>query len=285
MGSLFSGIGLLDYGVEMAFRDAGIQIDPKFQVETNPFCRAVLTKHWPTVPKHEDVTRVGSTGPALPAVDLIVGGPPCQDISFAGNGAGLDGERSGLAFEYLRIVSELKPAAIILENVAGLVRRGLDRIVSGLSGLGYEVEATRLEAEDIGAPHRRQRLLLVAYASSMLGNVGKHIGVGGIGSGGWRKVPKSGDRSRHYGKGPNWQTPVSFVGRMPDGRTDWLDGYKWPAPPGVQFDWEPPRLEMNVPQKSQRLKALGNAVVPQCAYVAAMRVIQRMTSGQASEAA
>lgn len=156
-GSLFSGIGGLDLGVEHAtgWRCA-------WQVEADPFCREVLAKHWPHVPKHDDVRTFDAT--AFDAVDIIVGGFPCQDVSVAGLGAGLAGERSGLWFEFLRIIRAARPRGVIVENVPGLVRRGLDEVVAGLAGEGYAVEATNLGAEDVGAPHRRRRLFLVAYA-------------------------------------------------------------------------------------------------------------------------
>lgn len=156
-GSLFTGIGGLDLGVERAtgWRCA-------WQVECDPFCRAVLERHWPALPRFHDVRFID--GATLPPVDAIVGGFPCQDVSLAGKGEGLTGARSGLWFDMLRIIADAKPRGVLIENVPGLLRRGLDVVVTGLDALGYEVEATNLGAIDVGAPQRRRRLFIVAHA-------------------------------------------------------------------------------------------------------------------------
>ena len=272
-GSLFSGVGLLDLGVEMAARDAGVALECAFQVEIDPFCRAVLTKHWPEVPKFDDVREQHR----YPAVDVLVGGFPCQDVSLAGKGAGVrDGARSGLWREYLRIVHELRPRAVLVENVPGLVRRGLDDVVAGLADAGYAVEGTRLRAEDLGAPHRRDRLFLVAHAQRVQLRVEQGRGGGLL----------DGERSAHRhdadgrdgaraaeGEGRGAQPGV---GRVPDGGATWLDATRWPAPPGEQHEWEPPRVAAGVVDRRHRLTALGNGVVPQCAYVAARRLFDRI---------
>ena len=110
IGSLFSGIGGLELGLERA----GVG-RVAWQVEIDPFCRAVLAKHWPDVERFEDVRSVGASN--LSPVDVICGGFPCQDVSLAGLGRGLEGERSGLWFEYLRIVTEMRPRFVVVENV------------------------------------------------------------------------------------------------------------------------------------------------------------------------
>jgi C-5 cytosine-specific DNA methylase len=112
IGSLFSGIGGLDLGLERAGLGPVL-----FQVEIDPFCRAVLAKHWPKALRHDDVRTVGRTA-TLPRVDLLCGGFPCQDVSGAGKGAGLEGERSGLWFEFHRIVAATLPRFVVVENVA-----------------------------------------------------------------------------------------------------------------------------------------------------------------------
>src|SRR5688572_178006 len=134
VGSLFAGIG----GFDLGFERAGFQV--KWQVEIDPFCRAVLAKHWPDVRRYEDVReccgsllrrtagdlRCAECGRRdwLPYVDCIIGGFPCQDVSFAGDGEGLAGARSGLWREYARIISELRPRYVVVENVAALIQRG-----------------------------------------------------------------------------------------------------------------------------------------------------------------
>jgi DNA (cytosine-5)-methyltransferase 1 len=156
IGSLFSGIGGLELGLERAGLGPTI-----WQVEADPFCRSVLAKHWPNAARFDDVKTVGAAQLVRP--EIICGGFPCQDISFAGKGAGLAGERSGLWVEYLRIITEIKPRFVVIENVPGLVRRGLADVVTGLDELGYSVVGTRIAAADVGAPHKRERIFLVAH--------------------------------------------------------------------------------------------------------------------------
>lgn len=156
IGSLFSGIGGLELGLEWA------GLGPvSFQVEIDPFCRRVLAKHWPDATRHEDVKTVGANN--LPRVDLICGGFPCQDVSSAGAGAGLKhGTRSGLWYEYLRIVSELRPARVVVENVASGAKRWLCEVRGNLHAIGYRTRAFALSAADVGAPHLRKRIFVVA---------------------------------------------------------------------------------------------------------------------------
>lgn len=157
IGSLFSGIGGLELGLERAGLGPVL-----WQVEADAFCRAVLTKHWPDAKRFDDVRTVGSA--ELCPVDIICGGFPCQDVSLAGKGAGLvNGERTGLWREFARIVRELQPRFVVAENVPGLIRRGLDVVVADLTDAGYVVAATRIAASDLGATHRRERLFIVAY--------------------------------------------------------------------------------------------------------------------------
>jgi site-specific DNA-cytosine methylase len=131
IGSLFSGIGGLEKGLEWA------GLGPvKWQVEREEFCRKVLAKHWPDVARYEDVCSVGAK--ELEPVDIVCGGFPCQDISTAGRRAGLAGHRSGLWFEYSRIVRELRPRFVVVENVAALINLGLDTVLGDLASLGYD---------------------------------------------------------------------------------------------------------------------------------------------------
>lgn len=153
--SLFSGIGAHDLGLERAgMRTVAF-------CESDPWCRAVLAKHWPGVPCFPDVRRLASADVPGP-VDLVTGGFPCQDISVAGKGEGLDGARSGLWFEYLRIVSELRPAWVLAENVPALRSRGFDTVAAGLESEGYAVRPVVVGAWAVGAPHRRDRVWIVA---------------------------------------------------------------------------------------------------------------------------
>ena len=157
-GSLFSGIGGLDLGLERA------GMTPTWQVEINPFCREILYQYWPVVPKHIDIHDVNKEN--LTQVDLIAGGLPCQAISQAAartkRGAGW------LWHEMFRVIKDLRPKLMLLENPAGLryAERGLHIILNDLASIGYDGEWETIEASAVGAPHRRARIWLVAYPNS-----------------------------------------------------------------------------------------------------------------------
>lgn len=157
--SLFAGIGGFDLGLERAgWQCVG-------QVEIEPFCLAVLAKHWPHVPRWGDIrdATAESIRGRYGHIDAIVGGFPCQDISVAGKGAGIGGERSGLWYEMLRLIRELGPAWVVAENVPALRARGADRVLGDLEGAGYACWPLVVGADDVGAPHRRKRVWIVAY--------------------------------------------------------------------------------------------------------------------------
>ena len=157
-GSLFAGIGGLDLG----FERCGFEC--RWQVEIEPHPIKVLEKHWPNVHREKDINECSKEN--LERVDIIAGGFPCQDISYAGRGAGLDGERSGLFFEAIRLVCELRPRVVVLENVAGLLTRGLDRVLGTLAEVGYDAEWHCIPAAAVGAPHIRDRVFIFGYADS-----------------------------------------------------------------------------------------------------------------------
>lgn len=156
-GSLFSGIG----GFDLGFEQAGMEC--VWQCEIDNAARSVLAKHWPGVPCIEDVRNV--TRNNVPAVDLVCGGFPCQDLSVAGKRAGLAGDRSGLWFEFHRILTELRPQWVVIENVPGLLssNRGADFaiILRGLVECGYGVTWRVLDAQYFGVAQRRRRVFIV----------------------------------------------------------------------------------------------------------------------------
>lgn len=155
--SLFSGIGGMDLGLERA----GFEIVA--QCEREPFCRAVLAKHWPGVPCFDDVRTIDPD--AVGQVDCVCGGFPCQDVSVAGKGAGVDaGERSGLWREMFRVIDALRPRWVIAENVPALRTRGADRVLGDLEEIGYASWPIVVGASHVGAPHKRHRVFIVAYA-------------------------------------------------------------------------------------------------------------------------
>jgi DNA (cytosine-5)-methyltransferase 1 len=159
-GSLFAGIG----GFDLGFERAGMTC--AWQVEIDDYANRVLEKHWPDVRRWRDVR----TFPPEPTdewkVDVICGGFPCQDISGAGKREGINGQRSGLWSELLRTVCVLRPRIAVIENVSEIVIRGLDTVLSDLAACGYDAEWTTLGASQFGAHHIRQRVFILAYAPS-----------------------------------------------------------------------------------------------------------------------
>ncbi|MDL5055928.1 DNA cytosine methyltransferase [Geitlerinema calcuttense] len=156
VGSLFSGIGGLDLGLEQA------GMKTVWQVEFDDWARGKLDENFPHTEKFKDVREVGKHN--LRPVDLIAGGFPCQDLSIANlKGLGLAGERSGLWREYLRIIRELLPRYIFIENVSALLTDGLDRLLCDLAACGYDAEWQIIRATAFGLPHQRKRLFVIAY--------------------------------------------------------------------------------------------------------------------------
>jgi DNA (cytosine-5)-methyltransferase 1 len=164
---LFSGIGGFSLGLE---RTGGFETVAFCEIEEFP--RRVLAKHWPDVPCYRDVRDLTAAQLAADGitVDVITGGFPCQDLSVAGRRAGLDGERSGLWSEIVRLISELRPQYVIVENVANLLagpseKRGgwFGRVLGDLAECGYDAEWENISAAAVGAPHRRERVWVVAY--------------------------------------------------------------------------------------------------------------------------
>lgn len=154
-GSLFSGIGGLDLGLERAGWEC------RWQVELDDYCQRVLAKHWPTVPKYRDIRDVTD----LPPVELVCGGFPCQPVSVAGKRLGEDDSR-WLWPEFARLICLLRPPLVLLENVPGLLTRGFASVLSDLAVCGYDAEWDCLPAAAFGAPHLRRRIFVVAYANS-----------------------------------------------------------------------------------------------------------------------
>jgi DNA (cytosine-5)-methyltransferase 1 len=290
---LFSGIGGFSLGLE---RTGGFETVAFCEIE--PYCRRVLAKQWPNVPCYADVREL--TADTLRrdgiAVDVICGGFPCQDLSFAGKRAGLEGARSGLWSEEARLIDELRPRYVIVENVPGLLSLGMGTVLGDLSTLGYDAVWDCIPASAIGAPHRRDRVWIVAHAisdelreqsgrqrrqgrpsTSFLAEHGQarpmahaDINAGLARWSGWASAALSGehgqtqpvanagssgcseprirrhacDRSEDCGG-----KAVKFV----DGRL----GDQWLSEPDVG------RVAHGVPSRVDRLRSLGNAVVPQ----------------------
>lgn len=154
IGSLFSGLGGLDLAVEAV---TGGRV--AWHAEVDPYAAHVLHRHWPGIPNLGDVAAIDHP----PAVKAMCGGFPCQDISVAGKGAGIDGGKSGLWRHFARLIREVGPRFVFVENVSALRSRGLGDVLGALADLGFDAEWSCMSASSVGATHRRNRLFVLAY--------------------------------------------------------------------------------------------------------------------------
>lgn len=230
---LFSGIGGFSLGLERA----GMRTVAFCEIE--PYCRAVLRKHWPHVQQYDDVRSLTAERLAADgiSVDVICGGFPCQDISTVGQGAGIHGGNSGLWREFARLVGEIRPRYVIVENSPMLAFRGLGDVLGSLAALRYDAEWSVLSACRVGAPHARDRLLIVAYPDSERPEAGRPKG--------------NGDGPTAHGRrvDPGYIQAAALAARC----------HGWSAlarEPAVD------RVAHGIPGRVDRLNALGNAVVP-----------------------
>lgn len=249
---LFSGIGGFSLGLERA----GMQTVAFCEIE--PFCRRVLAKHWPGVPCYDDIRTLTAERLAADGVvpDLICGGFPCQDISVAGKGAGLAGERSGLWRHYARLIGELRPRFVIVENVAALLSRGLGDVLGDLAALGYDAEWHCIPASAVGAPHRRDRLWIVGYPNDEGQPDGaKHDEAS--------ELPCLVANPNSPGV-ERCQLPFGIIAEYAEfGRASW-----WEVEPDVG------RVADGVLSRMDRIKGLGNAVVPQIPELIGRAIMQ-----------
>jgi DNA (cytosine-5)-methyltransferase 1 len=264
VGSLFSGIGGFDLGLERA----GMSV--RWQVEIDPYCNRVLAKHWPDVPRYRDVRDCGAGN--LAPVDLVCGGVPCQPASVAGKRRGTSDDR-WLWPEATRIIRELRPAWCLFENVPGLLslEHGtiFDSLLADLEAEGYACGTLLLPAVAFDAPHRRMRVWIVANANS-------------------RGLPESrvceeqpgraeavgasevvADSQNPDGRGPDG-TDNARRGHSQTGRCGVASGrvQHWSAEPAVG------RVADGVLHRVDRLRTLGNAVVPQVAQWLGERILE-----------
>jgi DNA (cytosine-5)-methyltransferase 1 len=210
--------------------------DVIWQAESDPHARAVLARHWPSVRCYEDVREIDATSPRP---DIICGGFPCQDVSNAGPRLGLRGERSGLWFEFARIIRDLRPSIVFVENVAALVDRGIDVVLGDLAAAGFDAEWGCFGACEAGRPHTRERLFILAYTNALSGST-------------WFRARET------------WQWQVSG---SPDP--------KMPADVRMESDRELLRMADGFPREVDRLAGLGNACCPQQAALAFRTLVTR----------
>jgi DNA (cytosine-5)-methyltransferase 1 len=241
---LFSGIGGFSLGLERA---GGFETVAFCEIEDFP--KRVIRKHWPEVPIYDDVRTLNAGALARDgiAVDVICGGFPCQDISQAGVGAGLDGERSGLWREYCRLIREVRPAFVIVENVAALLSRGHDVVLGDLAEIGYDAEWHSLGATYAGVPQSRPRVWIIAYPTRSSGGPIFH------------------QNAEHVERYRAWlDEPCSHMADADnEGRgacaVSVLGNIEWTSIPNRERSGSDGRLSGGV----DRYKAIGNAVIPQ----------------------
>jgi DNA (cytosine-5)-methyltransferase 1 len=265
VGSLFSGAGLADLG----FHRAGFE--HRFFCEIDPFCRRILARHWPGIPIYTDVRELHEAD--LPSVDVLVGGFPCQDVSSGGKRAGITKTtRSGLWYEYKRLIKGVRPRWAVIENVRGLLSRGMEIVLQDLSAIGYAAQWQNLPAAAFGAPHLRERIFIVAYPDSdkpdpergllfaPQGDLADLHQFGSISA--WCGIRLN--RARREALRQAYGRAVFC--RVDDGRPRGLDGPGGTEPSLIS----PERYKAWLP----RLKALGNGITPQQAYYVACCILR-----------
>ena len=292
-GSLFSGIGGLDLGLERAGMECA------WQVEIDEWCRRVLARHWPDVPRWDDAktfppdgeserwsgevepwSNVEHDGLQLAqfreglSVDLICGGFPCQPVSLAGTRRGQDDER-WLWPEFARIVRLLRPRYVLVENVPGLLVRGMGDVLGDLAACGYDTEWDCIPAAAVGAPHLRYRVFIIAYQADAPrpdanGERSHRTRVDQLTSPELRDEQER--QSRSVGStlaDPNSSRRNGWLGILGQGRRPELaNGDWWATEPDVG------RVAHGVPSRVDRLRGLGNAVVPQVAEWIGRRLME-----------
>jgi DNA (cytosine-5)-methyltransferase 1 len=243
VGSLFSGIGGLELGLTRTGR-----FQPAYFVEKDEYACKVLRKHYPVTAIEKDVVRF----PYRPIkdwhCDVLSAGFPCQDISTSGPKTGFSGKKSSLFFEVIRVARLLRPKGILLENVATMLDRGMDEVLWSLSEIGYDAEWHVVSCESVGGSHKRPRVFVLAYPSGARSKA--RISEEACGSKGYTGIPYDCcDQSSGWTGSSHWATEPN-VGQLVDGFRD----------------------------RACQLKALGNAVVPQCSEIIGYRLAQILDS-------
>jgi len=302
---LFSGIGGFSLGLEWA--------SPEFKTiafcEIDPYAQKVLKKHWPEVPIYGDISKINNVDvDKLVGVDLLCAGFPCQDISVAGKQKGLKDEkgnqtRSGLFFEIIRIAELCKPRWIVLENVAALLSRPewIGAIFGSLAEIGYDAEWEIIRASDMGAPHKRARIWIVAYPRYLCGGNNEYRNERLCGNTQTKKTerstpqPKTTRPSKKLEDVANSQKRTmrndSDNKREADRKIDPFDNTSnacrerekpnigcivgWDNDPSEwPIESRVGRVAHGIPSRVDRLKCLGNAIVPQIAELIGKKILE-----------
>ena len=301
IGSLSSGIGGFELGLERAIPGS----HTVWQVEQDKFCRRVLRRHWPASKLYDDV--VGVVGNNLEKVDIICGGFPCQDLSFAGKRKGLDGDKSGLWWEMWRIVSELRPRVVCVENVAGLFTLGIREVLGSLAEIGYDAEWQVISAAQCGAPHLRRRVFIVAYPSQGQSRQDQSVSTGRLSFDAQNNEVASNSNGNGCGQARNGRvSPINDLSQrrkeIQQGRSSQSTNTNKTFTPGIRqsvrveekrskFDntfyktgfeyWQTTqapspicRVDDGIPNRLAKLRALGNSIVPQCTEWIGRRIME-----------
>jgi DNA (cytosine-5)-methyltransferase 1 len=282
VGSLFSGIGGLDLGLERA----GMKVI--WQSEIDPYASRVLAKHWPEVPNYGNIKNIRWGDLVSP--DVICGGYPCQPFSTAGKRQGTEDPRH--LWPWVReAISELRPKYAILENVRGHITLGLNAVLGDLASIGYDAEWHVISAASVGAPHRRDRVFIVAYPNSSDTPNGRQCETIPSQNTSWgNDRNRSKSNARQISQGTTGQVTTlananskqlgqrrvtQHFGQTDRGRHDNTRGQA-PDDLGEWWTTEPNvgRVANGVSNRVDRLKGLGNAVVPQVAELVGRMVME-----------
>ena len=230
---LFSGIGGFALAAQRVWGD---DLNLVGFCEIDPYAQRVLDKNFPGVPIYQDIKELD--GKRFENIDLITGGFPCQDISIAGYGAGIEGDRSGLWSEMFRVISEVRPKFALIENVSAITFRGGTRVISDLAKIGYDTEWQTISAAYVGALHRRNRVWFISYPSDSGSEYSKH---------GESQENIKQSEMVHQCQGNVFGNKGEFREKI---RTS-----------------EFIRKSNGIPNRMDRIKGLGNAIVPQVAEI------------------
>ncbi len=283
---LFSGIGGFSLGLERAgMRTVAF-------CEIDPFCKNVLKDRWPstqTIPGIYGAEQLAKAG----SETVITGGFPCQDISLAGEGAGLAGERSGLVWPLLRAIRLVRPRFAVLENVAALLGRGLGAVLGRMAEIGYDAEWHCIPASAVGAPHQRDRVWIIASdaggeqhqgdSAPFSGTLAAQLSSPYSDAYGSRQLqPEGSERDERRWVGDMGEAvPDASSSRLsvPWPQSDGEDGQQSGGMPAPSDWWtaEPAvgRVADGVPNRVDRLRTLGNAVVPQIPEIIGKAIMSR----------
>jgi DNA (cytosine-5)-methyltransferase 1 len=243
VGSLFSGIGGIDLGLQMT---GGFET--RWFCEIDPYCQRVLAKHWPDVPCYGDIREL--RGSDVEPVDVLVGGFPCQPVSIAGRRLG-ESDPRWLWPHFARFICTVQPRWALLENTTGLLSSGMGSVLRDLAQSGYDAEWRVLSAAELGAPHLRDRVWIVAYPSEPRLPF-------------WGGSSLAGSREPQ----PKSQRRGSVFDELQDDTGLATDQGWWAVEPAVG------RVAHGIPNRVDRLRGLGNAVVPQVVEHIGRRILE-----------